>query len=82
MTAGAQTFDQADDICNRLRAQFLHDPTALHLNRFLGGTEFTPDLLVEHSLRHPHADLSLSQRQSFEDGTIRPSASRRIQACL
>lgn len=70
MTASAQTFDQANDICNRLRAQFLHHPAALDLDRFLGGAEFPPNLLVEHPLSHSHADLALSQRQSLENGTI------------
>ena len=70
MTAVAQAFNQTHYVCNRLRAQFLHDPTALHLNRLLCGTKFTTDLLVKHSLRHPHAHLSLSVRQGFENGTV------------
>ena len=76
MAAGAQAFDQADNIGDRLCAKFLHDPTALHLNRLLRGTEFTADLLVEHSLRYPYAHLSFSQRQGFEDGAI---AAERIE---
>jgi hypothetical protein len=70
MTAGAQAFDQADDVCNRLRAQLLHDPTALHLNCLLCSTKLTTDLLVEHSLRYPYAHLSLSPCQGFENGTV------------
>jgi hypothetical protein len=70
VTGGTQAFDQADNVCNRLRAQLLHDPTALHLNGFFRGTEFTANLLIEHSLRYPHTYLSLSQRQGFEDGAI------------
>lgn len=81
MARGAKAFDQSHYIGNRLRAQFLHYPTALHFDGFFGSAELSADLLIEHSLRYPNTHLLLSLGQGLENCPV-PVQSIPVRTCL